>query len=295
MIVQRALEERSLFSLIGWVLQRMYRQLTSPMRTLPDYVIIGGQRCGTTSLYNYLITHPRVAPAFIKETHFFTRHYRRGMNWYRANFPLSWYKDYAQRIDDQSTLSGEATPYYLFYPHTARRAAEVIPDSKIIALLRNPVDRAYSHYHHAVRQGLEKLSFEDALQREQLELPDETEKVMEDADYQSAVHQAHSYLARGRYVDQLESWYRYFDKQQILVLKSEDLNEHPSEILERVREFLNLSKWQPALHTKYHVAQYDPMDPGTRERLEEYFGDYNRRLYELLGRDFHWQSQDLRN
>ena len=290
MSVQRILEKHSLFTLIGWMVQRTYRQVTSPARTLPDFVIIGGQRCGTTSLYNYLIAHPRVVPAFIKETHFFTKHYRKGMNWYRANFPLSWYKHYAQRRDDQSALSGEATPYYLFYPHPARRAAAVIPDSKIIALLRNPVDRAYSHYHHAIRQGLETLSFEDALQREQSELPDETKKVVGNADYQSAVHQAYSYLARGIYVDQLECWYQYFDRQQILVLKTEDLSEHPNETLERVSEFLNLSTWHPALRTKYHVAHYDPMDPGTRDCLEDYFSDYNRRLYELLGRDFHWKS-----
>jgi hypothetical protein len=260
------------------------------MRALPDFIIIGGQRCGTTSLYNYLVAHSQVAPAFIKETHFFTTQYRKGMNWYRANFPASWYKDYVRQRDGQRVVSGEATPYYLFYPHAAQRVRQAIPDVKLIALLRNPVDRAYSHYHHEVRQGLESLSFEDALQREETELPGETERVLRDEDYHSAVHQSRSYLARGIYVDQLARWYRFFDRQQILILKSEDLNAYPTEALGQVSEFLDLPSWQPDGYTKYHLADYDPMDPGTRERLVAYFRDHNRRLYELLGRDFSWDN-----
>jgi hypothetical protein len=290
MSTKRVLQRHSLSFLIGWALRNGFRQLTGRMRTLPDFIIIGGQRCGTTSLYNYLVEHPQVSPAFMKETHFFTRNYRKGLNWYRANFPPLWYRNRTQRRDGTDLVSGEATPYYLFYPHTPQRVSKAVPDAKLIVLLRNPVDRAYSQYHHEIRQGLVTLSFKDALKREQEELPKETAKILGDEDYHSVVHQSYSYVARGIYVDQLERWTQYFSKEQMLILRSEDLAEEPVSTLGQVADFLKLPRWQPREYTRYHLAHYDPIDPATRERLANHFRDHNQRLYEFLGRDFCWES-----
>src|SRR5579885_2674785 len=139
---------------------RFYRTITSSIRLLPDFIIIGTQRGGTTSLYAYLGQHPQIAPAVIKEVHFFDNNYERGVGWYRTQFPFLIEKSIAKNIGQQNFITGEASPYYLFHPHVPERAAKVVPGAKLIVLLRNPIDRAYSHYYHEVELGHEKLSFE---------------------------------------------------------------------------------------------------------------------------------------
>jgi hypothetical protein len=283
MTTKRALANHSLAYLIGWGIRRGVRLLTARLRMLPDFVIIGGQRCGTTSLYNYLVQHPAVSPAFMKETHFFDNHYHRGVNWYRAFFPLERQKAAGPM------LTGESSPYYLFYPHAPERLKRTIPDARLIALLRNPVERAYSHYHHEVSMGLEPLSFEDALEREESEFPREAEKVQQDESYRSFFLQNHTYLSRGVYVDQLQRWTRFFDTQQLLVLKSEEFYLDPEATLGQVCGFLGLPPWHLDSYKRYNLAHYAPMQASTRERLTTYFGGHNQRLYEFLGTDLGWE------
>jgi hypothetical protein len=286
---KRILDRHSLPFLAGWALQRGLRMLSARMRTLPDFVIIGGQRCGTTSLYNYLMEHPLVLPAFMKETHFFDTHYHRGINWYRAFFPLAIHKKQSQQPGQQGFLTGESSPYYLFYPHAPSRLLQTIPQARLIALLRNPVERAYSHYHHEVNMGIEKLSFEDALQREEKELPAEAEKVWQDGNYRSFAYQNYSYLARGIYQEQLERWTKLFSRERLLVLKSEDLYDDPGGTLRKVAEFLDLPPWQLSTYKPYNLARYAPLDASTKERLMAYFEPHNQRLYEFLGVDLGWE------
>ncbi len=292
MTVKRALDRHSLPFLAGWALKRSARLLTARRRRLPDFVIIGGQRCGTTSLYNYLVQHPGVDPAFMKETHFFDTHYHKGTNWYRAFFPLEGERAPAtapSTRDGERPLTGESSPYYLFYPHAPGRLLRTIPQARLIALLRNPVERAYSHYHHEVDMGLEDLSFEAALEREDRELPREAEKVLKDETYRSFFYQNYTYLSRGIYVDQLERWMGLFGSEQILVLKSEDFYSDPAATLRQVCEFLGLPPWELKSYKKYNLARYAPMEPATRQRLIAYFEGHNQRLYEFLGCDLGWQ------
>ncbi|MFN8451844.1 MAG: sulfotransferase [Anaerolineae bacterium] len=136
-----------------------YRYLTAARRLEPQFAIIGGQKCGTTSLYAYLLQHPRVVSLF-KEVHFFDNNYYKGRRWYRAQFPL------AGAPSEDALITFDASPYYLFHPAAPQRVAALYPDMKLIALLRNPVDRAYSHYSHNRQSTAEKLSFEDAIRAE---------------------------------------------------------------------------------------------------------------------------------
>jgi hypothetical protein len=274
----------SLPILARWALRWSFRLLTSPARGLADFCIIGAQRCGTTSLYNYLAEHPGVAPAFVKETHFFDTHYAKGLLWYRAYFPFV--QNPESKI--QNPISGESTPYYLFYPHAPERLRRAIPGARLIVLLRNPVDRAFSHYHHEVSMGAEKASFEEALIREQAVLPGEATRVQQDGRYRSFAHNHYSYLARGIYVDQLQRWAAAFPRAQILILKSEDLGLDPGSTLRRVTQFLGLPDWTPGRYPKYNLARYSDMDPATRQRLTGHFAPHNQRLYEFLGQDLGW-------
>lgn len=257
---------------------------------MPDFIIIGAQRCGTTSLYNHLIEHPCVAPAFRKEIHFFSLHFGRGVAWYRAHFPYRLCRSYVRRPHRRPFITGEASPYYLFHPHAPERVSEVVPRVKLIVLLRNPVDRAYSHYHLVVRLGYEASSFEDALDMERERLQTEKARMIEDEDYFSFNHLYYSYLSRGIYVDQLKAWRSFFLEEQILVLESEDFSEQPSVVMKRVTDFLDLPMWDVTEYRKYNHARYPKMDARTRERLIGYFKPHNQKLYSYLGVDFGWDK-----
>lgn len=172
--------------------------------SLPDFVIIGAQKSGTTSLYHVLSQHPYVRPAARKELHYFSIFFHRGLDWYRSCFPSP------EQEAGRSTITGESSPYYLFHPHAPRRMAEALPQTRLIVLLRNPVDRAYSHYQMIANFGHEPLTFEEAIEAEEVRLSGEKAKMLDDGQYFSFAHQYFSYLAKGIYVDQLAYWSKFF-------------------------------------------------------------------------------------
>lgn len=254
----------------------------------PDFLIIGTQKGGTTAFYRLLTQHPLVQPATTKEVHYFDVHFAKGIDWYLSHFPVSTSRD------GQKTLTGEASPYYLYHPHAARRAAQVVPGAKLITLLRNPVDRAYSDYNHKVREGRERLSFEEAVVAEEKRLAGEKEKMLADESYQSTNYRRYSYLSRGIYADQIEEWTSYFARDQMLALKSEDFFADPTGTLAACLEFLELPSWEPRDRDLVgnpdarHEGSYETMNSATRRRLEAHFEPHNRRLYNYLGKDFGW-------
>jgi hypothetical protein len=264
------------------------RVLTARIRVLPDFLIIGAQRSGTTSLQRYLIQHPCIAAAFRKEVHFFDRNLRKDITWYREHFPSCIYKYYVKTILQRQFMTGEATASYIFYPHAARLIFETLPKIKLIVLLRNPVDRAYSHYQHEVSLGYELLSFSEAIEREPERLDGEKAKMVADKSYDSYNYDHYSYLSRGVYADQLQDWLKRFLREQILILRSEDFFAEPNRILQQVIRFLELSGWELPNYKPYNAREYTTMDSRTRKRLIEYFEPQNKRLYDLVGRNFNW-------
>jgi hypothetical protein len=248
---------------------------------LPRFVIIGTQKGGTTSLYNLLTRHPLVRSSVLKELHFFDRHFEEGVEWYRRCFPRP------EPKNGRETVTGEATPYYMFDAAVPERLAEVLPEARLVAMLRNPVDRAYSHYHHQKRTGAETLGFEEAIEAEEARLRAEREKTANP--YTGPNHRRFSYLSRGLYAEQLERWSDFLADGRLLVLGSEDFFSNPSESLARILRHLGLPDWE--LGDSWGTskkASYEKMDPATRRRLEEYFAPHNRRLYQMLGADLGW-------
>ena len=246
----------------------------------PDFIIIGVQKGGTTSLYNYLIQHPQIAPATQKEIHFFDFNFDKSPDWYCSHFPTP--------AEGEHLLAGEASPYYIFHPLVAQRIYDLFPQVKIIALLRNPVERAISHYYYYIKIQYESLSFEEAIAREPQRLKGEVEKLLSDPTYYSYEHQHHSYLARGIYADQLPAWLKLFPKEQILILKSEDLYVNPCETYNQVLKFLNLPSHQLETYEKYNATQYPPAGETVYQQLRSYFRSHNQRLAQMLDRDFGW-------
>ena len=279
-----------------------FRGLTSHARLLPDFLIIGGQRCGTSSLYYYLTEHHGVAAASTKEIHFFDDFYSRGLDWYRAQFPTVAYKQYIERARGQHFLTGEASPYYLFHPHVPRRVFAALPNVKLIVLLRNPIDRAYSQHWLEVAGNFETLSFEEAVRQEPARTAGEYEKILKDENYHSYNHRRYTYLNRGIYVDQLKHWMDYFPRNQFLIIKTEDLYTKPAEVVRQTLEFLGVpgdkidtnreyKKYKVPSKTGYKTKDSAPkIDPKVREYLVEYFRPHNARLSEFLGRDFEWDK-----
>lgn len=265
----------------------IYRLLTGPLRVLPGFIIIGAQRSGTTALFRYLSQHPCVVPALKKEVHFFDNNYGKGINWYRAHFPLCTTR-MLKKKKEKGFLTGEASPYYLFHPHAPRRVAERLPHVKIIALLRNPVDRAYSQYQKNLRRGEETLSFEEAIKREEERLAESMNMLASNGGIISREHQKWSYLARGIYVTQLERWMKHFQKRQILVAQSEVFYSDPNCVIEKVLKFLGLPVWKSREHIGLQYPKYPRINEDTRKDLVDYFRVPNQMLYELIREEFTW-------
>jgi hypothetical protein len=262
---------------------------TRRYRDLPDFLIIGAQRCGTTSMYRYLAQHPAVAPAVLRKgVHYFDLQYTRGDDWYASHFPSRPYKAMLSRRAGQSVFTGEGSPYYLFHPAVASRVATTIPSVRLIVMLRDPISRAYSHYQHEVARGFESLPFEDALKMEEERLAGEAERLCADPNYYSFSHQHHSYASRGVYVDQLRRWMALFPQTQILIVDSGDFFAQPERAYSDVLAFLGLRDHSLKRYPNLNAHRYDPMSDRARAFLEAVFDEPNRALNAFLARAFSW-------
>jgi hypothetical protein len=265
------------------LLRSEYHQLTGSLRGLPSVLIIGAQKSGTTSLFNYLVRHPDVLPSLRKEVHYFDFNYDRGLKWYRAHFP------YTRQLRG-GTLTLDASPYYQVHPLVPQRAAELLPGVKLVALLRNPVDRALSHYQHEVRGGRETLSFAEAIEKEPERLAGEEKRLRGDPSYYSYNHHRYSYMQRGLYVEQLRRWVEHFPRSQLLVLQAESLFRAPAEVTGEVYRFLGLAPHKLELKKPFVQVGYDRQMPADlRSKLVNYFEPYNRELFQWLGQEYDWR------
>jgi len=242
---------------------------------LPDFIIIGTQKGGTTSLFYYLYQHPELNLSYKKEIYFFNLYFEKGLSWYKSHFPL--------RIN--SKITGEATPSYLFHPKAARRAKSILPDVKLIVLLRNPIDRAYSGYAMGLRRNTEPLNtFEATIKREfeALRKQNATEE------YTQEKHNLY-YLERGKYYSQLSWWLKHFQREQFLFIKSENFFQNPESELIRVYKYLGISTILPDDLSKRNVGKYDKVSSETVTKLDHYFKEENQKLIDLLGEEFSWE------
>jgi len=266
-----------------------WRSATRWARVLPDFLVLGGQRCGSTSLYTMLTGHPQVMAASHKEPHFFDRNHRRGEDFYRRLFPLRAHiRARERRLGGLPVVTGEATTYYLAHPAVPGRVAAMLPDARLVAILRNPVDRAYSHYQLSVRGGWETRSFEEALAAEPERIAGEAQRLLDDPDFTGHSHRYHSYRTRGLYVEQLERWWAVFPSDRLLVLRSEDMFADPAAVYAELAAFLGLAPDDRRAFKSRNRVSYSGMAEDTRRELEAYYAEPNRRLEARLGRSLGW-------
>jgi hypothetical protein len=254
-----------------------YGRATASARPLPNFLILGAQKAGTTALFAYLRAHPEITGPAWKEVSYFDRHFARGERWYRGQFPLV-----------RKPHVGEASPSYVFHPLAPERVASLLPDARLIVLVRNPADRAFSHYQHEVALGREPLSFEDALERESERVDGEVERMLAEPRYFSEAWWNYTYLARGRYAEQLERWLAVFSRERLLIVPTDDLAASPGETYGRVLEFLGAPAHELESYPRVFERSYEPMRSETRAKLVDYYAEPNARVYELLGRGLDW-------
>jgi hypothetical protein len=252
-------------------------------RVLPDFVILGAQKSGTTTLYGQLARHPAVMPALRKEVHFFDAP-PRPIEWYRAFFPRRRALE-ARRQAVGHAVTGEATPFYLMHPLASVRLRAALPRARLVAILRDPVERAVSGYHHAVRMGHETRAIEVALDPEN----EETRPYVEEGyDDPACPTRLRGYLARGHYAEQLTRWFAQVGRERVLVLETRELAGGAA--LAKTLDFLGLPATGLESGSDRNVGRYEPPAPEVEQRLRDYFKDHNETLFTLLGCRFDWPT-----
>jgi Sulfotransferase domain len=265
-------------------------RLTHRARMLPAVLIVGAQRSGTTSMYRTLSQHPAVLKAvWHKGVHYFDTDYARGLGWYQAHFPLRSRARRATQATGTPPVTFESSPYYMFHPLAAERISRDLPGVKLLVLLRDPVERAYSAHAHELARGYETEPFARALELEPSRLAGEVERIMADPAYVSHAHQHQAYRARGQYVEQLERLAGRFGRDRIHVVDSSDFFTAPEPVYKGVLDFLELPQLGHPAFERHNARPRSPMPDELRGALTEHFRPYDARLASWLGWEPSWR------
>ena len=275
---------------------RSYGVASAPLRPVPDFLIIGTKRGGTTSMFSYLMRHPGVLGLFPqsrgkKSTDYFFKETHRGESWYRSHFHTSVYRSRLANRLGYAPVGGEASPYYLWDPRIAERVHAVAPGVKSVILLRDPVERAWSHYQERIENGVEPLSFAAALVAEPARTAGELDRMLEDPTYYSEAHDWYTYRQRGVYLPQLRSWLSLFRSDQVLVLRSEDMYADVQTVYDTTCEFLGIPSHPLPNTSPVNASRVKSSVPEPcRSELAAFFEPHNRELEAFLGRSMGWTA-----
>jgi hypothetical protein len=265
-------------------------RLTHRVRMLPGFLIVGAQRCGTTSMYRTLSQHPAILKAVLhKGIHYFDTGYHHGPGWYQGHFPLRAHAALVRRTSGEVPLTYESSPYYMFHPLAAQRISRDLPEVKLLVLVRDPVERAYSAHAHEVGRGFETEPFERALELEDQRLAGEAERIVSQPGYLSHSHQHHGYLTRGIYADQLERLDKLFGNDRVHVVDSGRFFTNPEPVYDGVLEFLGLRHHGYPVFEQHNARPRSPMPETLRTTLGEHFLASDERLTRWLGQSPSWR------
>lgn len=258
---------------------------TSAWRMSPDFIVVGAQRAGTTTLFRVLSDHPDVVrPTLSKGIGYFDLSYSKGYRWYQAHFPL---RSIAMILKKGRAKTFESSGYYLFHPLAAERIAQDLPAVKIVVMVRNPVERAYSAHRHEYVRGFETENFETALELEEERLRGEEDRIREDPEIERYNHRHHAYVGRGRYAIQIQRYIDLLGPDQVYIVDADRFFVEIRE-LERLFHWLGLSDWLPTDIQQWNAQKREAMLPSTRAALEEEFRTDDLNLAKLMGRTPSW-------
>ena len=269
--------------------KRHIYSLSSGFRVLPNFIVIGVGRGATTTLHHNLSKNPCLHSAAYDEAGFFDDNFHLGESWYRSLFPTKFTKNKIIK-NYNHFLSYEVTPSYIRKPWVARRIKKLLPNVKLIAILRNPVDRAYSHYNMGVNESNHKRSFEEVIKMD-LDLLERSKESKSDSDTYFKTIVEKSYLARGFYAEQLKFWFKLFDKKQIHITTTENLAANPNETFNEIFNFLDIANFKISNLENKRKGNYSPLDKDIKFQLTSFFKPYNEELYKLIGKNFNWNDE----
>ncbi len=280
-------------SILGGI--RSFGSATASLRATPDYLIIGTKRGGSTSLARWVLEHPDVQSLYPaqetrKGTYYFDVNYGKGGSWYRSHFPTRAALELKSKRAGRRQMIGEAVPYYLHHPHAPVRARSFAPDAKVIALLRDPVQRAYGHWGERTRNGVEWLPFAEALTAEKERIAGEEQRIIDDPGYVSFAHQHFSYVDQGRYERGLARWMKHWPASQLLVIRSEDMYADPASVYAQVTEFLGLASFEPAEFGAWNMKATSSIPSDQQDRLRTLLAPSIANTEKLVGRPLHWNQ-----
>ena len=281
-------KHRQLYRIIYYqLIQRHIFAITGFIRVIPDFLVIGAKRCGTTSLYQHLPEHPCISKSPYDNMGFFNDNFHLGVNWYKSFFPTTFTR---KKIKSKfgNFLAFDVTTKYMEEESTANNVYQTKPNMKIIIILRNPVDRAYSQYHLSVRQTAERRSFEDVVEENMNRLNKESHEHYEIKPRFSAKED--NYLKKGLYALQLRYWLKIFPRENILTVSTEEFESNQQIIYNKIFEFLNISKFEVKNTKKMEKGNYQPIKSETRNLLLDYFRPHNHELFELINMEFDWDK-----
>ena len=281
-------EHRQLYRIIYYqLIQRHIFAITGFIRVIPDFLVIGAKRCGTTSLYQHLPEHPCISKSPHDNMGFFNDNFHLGVNWYKSFFPTTFTR---KKIKSKfgNFLAFDVTTKYMEEESTANNVYQTKPNMKIIIILRNPVDRAYSQYHLSVRQTAERRSFEDVVEENMNRLNKESHEHYGRKPKFSVEEDNH--LKKGLYALQLRYWLKIFPRENILIVSAEEFESNQQIIYNKIFEFLNISKFEVKNTKKMEKGNYPPMKSETRNLLLDYFRSHNHELFELINIKFDWDK-----
>ena len=271
---------------------RTFGIVTASQRRPPELLVIGAKRGGTTSLWKYLDSHPGILPTFpraeqIKGTYFFDEEWGRGERWYRSHFPTAARRTQTAKHLGYAPATFEASPYYLFHPHAPARAKQVVPDALIVAILRDPVERAFSHWKER-RNHTEDLSFVDALAAEDERCAGEEARMLADPSVISFAHRHQTYVAQSRYAPMLERWFDAFGTRQVVVLAAEEFYADPQVLCDDITDRLGLPRRDLGTPEPFNAEPSADMDGAVRQQLTERLSADIEAVELLLGRSMPW-------
>lgn len=267
--------------------KRHFYGLTNIFRVLPDFFVIGPGRTGTTSLYHYLDQHPSLSKSAYDELGFFDVNFHLGLHWYRSLFP-SIFTKYRIKSKTNFFMTYDVSPSYVRRPWNARRIKNLFPNTKLIVVLRNPVDKTFSHYKLLSKTIGKVQPFEEIIKEEINNISKWNVDSKDDNYFATKVEK--SILARGFYAEQLSIWFELFSKNQILIVSSEKLLSDTKNTMNDIFQFLNLPQFEIPNTEKVNVSPPSKMNPDTRKLLIDYFKPYNKILYEFLNMTFNWDK-----
>ena len=263
--------------------------LTADLRMCPALVIVGAQRCGTTTLYRLLSEHPSVVrPTMSKGIGYFDVNYSRGSRWYRGHFPIALAAS-VRRRGDHGPLTFESSGYYCYHPLAGRRLGDDLPGVRLVMMVRDPVERAYSAYKHETARGFETETFERALELEPQRLVGEVERILAEPGYESHHHRHHSYVARGEYADQIVRLREAVGRDHVYVMDADYFFADPRREYAALTDWLGMPRSEPTRIEHWNARPGSPMASEVRERLVAHFAPHDEALAALTGRSPSWR------